>query len=317
MTKKERVRAVLEGKTPDRVPAGFWFHYPASLSAQETAEEHLKLFHHTDEDIMKIMQDFMYPISGAITKESDWYNIRFEAPSSSPTFQKAAEIIKRILDDMGDEAYTVQTMFGPFKAASFAFGDQLLMDHAKRYPKAVAAGVKIIAEMWVQWANAYMDLGVDGIYFSAQFGEPGRFTDEEWEMLVKPSDLLALSAAEKREDKLNILHICGEPEYAFKTELSRFAEYPGAMVNWSVKDNDFSLAQGKELFKRPILGGLNNKGNILNGSDEEICAEVKASIESFGSASMMIGADCTIQGEGISLDRIQTAVEAAHSFSVK
>ena len=89
------------------------------------------------------------------------------------------------------------------------------------------------------------------------------------------------------------------------------------MVNWSVKDNDFSLAQGKELFKRPILGGLNNKGNILNGSDEEICAEVKASIESFGSASMMIGADCTIQGEGISLDRIQTAVEAAHSFSVK
>lgn len=315
MTKLQRVQAVLEGKVPDKVPAGFWFHYPASLSAEETAGAHLKLFHHTDEDIMKIMQDFMYPITGTVTKESDWYKIKFESPASA-AFQKQAEVIKRILDDMGGQAYTVQTMFGPFKAASFAFGDELLMEHAKRCPDAVAAGVRTIAEMWVEWANAYMDLGVDGIYFSAQFGEPGRFTDEGWEKLVKPSDLLALSAAEERAGKFNILHICGEPEYAFKTVLPRFADYPGAMVNWSVKDNGFSLAQGKELFKRPILGGLNNKGNILRGSDEEIRAEVNASISGFGSASMMIGADCTIQGEGISLDRIKTAVEAAHSYPV-
>lgn len=315
MTKIQRVQAILEGKTPDKVPAGFWFHYPGTLSAKETAEEHLKLYHHADQDIMKIMQDFMYPINGTITTAADWYKIKFESPASA-AFRKQAEVIKRILDDMGGEAYAVQTMFGPFKAASFAFGDALLMEHAKLYPDAVAAGVHTIAEMWVEWANAYMDLGVDGIYFSAQFGEPGRFTDAEWEKLVRPSDLLALSAAEERSGKFNILHICGEPEYGFKTELNRFREYPGAMVNWSVKDNGLSLAEGKKLFGRPILGGLNNRGHILSGDDDAIRAEVKASIDGFGSANMMIGADCTIQGEGISLDRIKTAVEAAHSYPV-
>ena len=157
---------------------------------------------------------------------------------------------------------------------------------------------------------------MDGIYFSAQFGEPGRFTDEEWAKLVQPSDLLALSAAEERSGKFNILHICGEPEYGFKTALNRFRDYPGSIVNWSVKDNGVSLTEGKKLFKRPILGGLNNRGNILNGDDEAIRAEVNATIDGFGSASMMIGADCTIQGKGISLDRIKTAVEAAHSYPI-
>lgn len=316
MNKIERVKAVLNGQTPDKIPAGFWFHYPSSLTAEETANEHLKLFRHTDMDIMKIMQDFMYPIDTKITCEADWYKIKFDTPASA-AFKKQAEVIKRILDGMGGEAFAVQTMFGPFKAASFAFGDALLMEHAKQYPDAVAAGVKTIAEMAYEWANAYMDLGLDGIYFSAQFGEVGRFTDAEWEKLVKPSDLLALSAAQKREGKINVLHICGEPEYDFKVELERFKDYPGDIVNWSVKDNSFSLSQGKELYNRPILGGLNNKGNILKGTDEEIRAEVNEAIKGFGSCSMMIGADCTIQGENISLDRIKTAVEAAHAYPVK
>ena len=133
-------------------------------------------------------------------------------------------------------------------------------------------------------------------------------------MLVKPSGLMVLDGAKNRADKYNILHICGEPEYDFKLHLERFQGYPGDIVNWSVKDTGMTLAEGKKLYGRPVLGGLNNKGNILSGTDEAIRAEVEEAIRGFGSTSMMIGADCTIQGEGLSLDRIKTAVEAAHNF---
>ena len=135
-------------------------------------------------------------------------------------------------------------------------------------------------------------------------------------MLVEPSDRMVLDVAKNREDKYNILHICGEPEYDFKVHLERFRDYPGDIVNWSVKDTGVSLAEGQKLYRRPILGGLNNKGNILSGTDEAIRAEVEEAIRGFGSTSMMIGADCTIQGQGISLDRIKTAVEAAHNFQL-
>lgn len=134
MNKVERVKAVLNGQTPDKVPAGFWFHYPASFTVEETVKGHLDLFRHTDMDIMKIMQDFMYPIHSQINSASDWYKIKFDGPDS-PEFKKQAEVIKRILDGVGGEAMAVQTMFGPFKAASFAFGDDLLMAHAKENPK--------------------------------------------------------------------------------------------------------------------------------------------------------------------------------------
>lgn len=313
MNKIQRVQAVLNGGTPDKIPAGFWFHYPASLTAQETADAHLTLYRHTDMDLVKIMQDFMYPIHSTITQASDWYKIKFDGPNS-PEFQKQAEVIKRILDGVHGEALTLQTMFGPFKAASFAFGDDLLMAHAKENPEAVAAGVKTIAEVQAQWASAYLDLGVSGIYFSAQFGEVGRFTTEQWEQMVKPADLTVLHVADQHQGACNFLHICGEPEYDFKVHLDRFADYPGNIFNWSVKDTGVSLTEGKKLFRRPILGGLNNKGNILRGSDEEIRAEVETVLRGFGSPSMMIGADCTIQGENISLDRIKTAVEATHDY---
>ena len=63
-----------------------------------------------------------------------------------------------------------------------------------------------------------------------------------------------------------------------------------------------------------FLGGLNNKGNILNGPKEEIEKEVEAVLRRFGEKGIMIGADCTIQGENISLDYIKTAVYAAHKY---
>ena len=42
----------------------------------------------------------------------------------------------------------------------------------------------------------------------------------------------------------------------------------------------------------------------------DICQVLMA----FGTTGIMIGADCTIQGENISLDYIKTAVDAAHGY---
>ena len=114
--------------------------------------------------------------------------------------------------------------------------------------------------------------------------------------------------------KYNILHICGEPEYEFKTHVDWFKDYPADLINWSVKDNHFTLEEGRELYSSAILGGMNNKGNVLKGPKEAIEEEVKAVLDAFGTTGIMIGADCTIQGENISLDYIKTAVDAAHGY---
>ena len=313
MTKKERVLAVMKKQPVDQVPAGFWFHYKPDYSVQQMIDAHMELFRKTDMDIIKIMQDYPYPISGEITCADDWYKIQVKG-TDSEEFAKMAEIIRGIRKEAGDDVLIFQTMFGPFKAASMTFGDDVLMKYSKEAPEAVAAGVKIIADGLEQWTRGYLEAGADGIYYSAQFGELGRFEKEEWEKLVRPSDLQILGVAESTAAKYNILHICGEPEYEFKTHVDWFKDYPADLINWSVKDNHFTLEEGRELYSSAILGGMNNKGNVLKGPKEAIEAEVKAILDAFGTTGIMIGADCTIQGENISLDYIKTAVDAAHGY---
>lgn len=313
MTKRERILAVMKKEAADYVPAGFWFHYKSEYTVQQMIDAHLELYKETGMDLIKIMQDYMYPVSGKITCAEDWYHIEVKG-TDSEEFKKLADVIRGIRKEAGEDVMLFQTMFGPFKAASIAFGDDILMKYSKEAPDAVAAGIQIIADALEKWAEGYLEAGVDGIYYSAQFGEEGRFSREEWEKLVKPYDLQILNVADKADGKYNILHICGEPEYNFKTHVDWFKDYPADLVNWSVKDNGYSLEKGRETFASAILGGMNNKGNILNGPEQAIQDEVKEILDSFGTTGIMIGADCTIQGKNIRLDYIKTAVDAAHQY---
>jgi uroporphyrinogen decarboxylase len=313
MNKVERVKALFNNEKTDMVPAGFWFHYSHDFDEAKMAEVHLETFRKTDADILKVMQDYLCPIEAQVKVPSDWKNIRFPG-TSSPVFKKLNDVLKRILDGLAGEALAFQTMYGPFKCAVIAYGDALVMAHSKQDPDAVAAGVGVIAEALAEWAGAFIETGAGGIYYAAQFSEPGRFTREQWEKLVKPADLAVMNAAAEK-GSFNILHICGEPDYQFKTRPEWFSDYPFSIVNWSVKDNGLSLEQGRDIFKgKPILGGMNNKGNILSGADSAIAEEARAVIKSFGTKGLMLGADCTIQGKGISLEKIRAAVDAAHCY---
>jgi uroporphyrinogen decarboxylase len=312
MNKVERVEAVFRNEKADVVPAGFWFHYNHEWDTSAMAEAHIKTFQETDVDIMKVMQDYTLKLDTQVKVSSDWKKVKFPG-TSSPEFQKLLNVLKRILDNLGGEALVFQTMYGPFKAAVISWGDALLMAHSREDPAAVAAAIGGIAESLAEWAAAFVEAGAAGLYYAAQFSEPGRFTKLEWEKLVKGADLTVLNAAEKQGGR-NILHICGEPEYQFATNPQWFADYPAAIVNWSVKDTGLSLSAGRDIFKKPILGGLNNKGHILSGSDADIAAEVRQVIRDFGEKGLMVGADCTIQGKGISHEKIHAAVDAAHNY---
>lgn len=317
MNKIERVTAVLEGRQPDMIPAGFWYHYDPEYTTKQTAQAHLKTFRETGVDVYKIMQDYLQHIDASISTPNDWDKVRYPGRESA-VYQKLLDVLKMILDGTGHDALTFQTMFGPLKTVVQTYGYDMVMEHSRTCPEKLAQAVKRVAEAQAEWAQGFIENGADGIFFAGQFSEPERYTDEEFVKLVTEPEMIMLSAAEKAGGK-NILHICGEPDYEYHSTPSRYADYPGAIVNWSVKDTGLSLKDGKKLFGgRPILGGMNNRGNILKGTDEEIKAEVNLMIASAGTtAGYMLGADCTIQGEDIRNEKIRIAVETAHAYPIK
>ncbi len=306
MNKVERLRTVLRGETPDRVPAGFWFHFPPEKAhGKESVKAHLKYYRETDLDFLKIMNEHPYRVETVIKNPSDWRKLR-PAPLDSPFFQAQLDEIKMITDELGGECLTTTTLFNPFSEGNHA-GDHLVTEHLKTDPESVHIGLSTIAESLAQFAVACIEAGADGIYFSAQGGEVDRFEEEDFLQHIKPHDLTVLNAVADAGD-FNILHICRD-----NVRLHLYTDYPGDVVNWAATaPRNIPLTTGKSLFNQTILGGMDNRGVIVDGDEEIITQTVHQIIHEFGPQRLIIGADCTLPTE-INIENIQTAIDATHT----
>lgn len=307
MDKIERIRTVLAGHIADRVPASFWFHFPKHQAHGEAAvKAHLDYYRQVEPDFLKIMNEHPYQANLHIKTSTDWRKLK-PAPIKSDFFQEQLDEIKQITDALGGECLTTTTIFNPFSSGNHASG-RLVTEHLKTDPKSVHIGLAAIAESLAEFALACLDAGADGIYFSAQGGEADRFSEAEFLEHIKPHDLTVLNAIRERGE-LNIIHICRD-----NNRLHLYCNYPGHIFNWAVTAPvNLSLKSGKRLFNRPILGGLDNRGVIVDGTPAEIETAVHEIIRTVGPKNLIIGADCTLPTE-ISLENIRIAMQATRSF---
>ena len=305
MNKIERVRAALNGRQPDRVPASFWYHFPpkGKVRGKESVKAHLDFYKNSGIDFIKIMNEHPYRVGFEIMNPADWRKIK-PAPLESDFFQEQLDEIKMITDELGGECLTSTTVFNPFSSGNHASG-KLVTEHLKADPESVNIGLGVIAESLAEFSIACIDAGADGIYFAAQGGEADRFVEDIFLENIKPHDLTVLNAI-KDKGELNITHICGD-----NIRLHLYSNYPGDVINWAATaKNNIPLTAGKKLFNRTILGGMDNNGIIVNGPVEDIHQRVFDIIDEFGTENLIIGADCTLPSD-INVAHIQAVIEAA------
>ena len=104
--------------------------------------------------------------------------------------------------------------------------------------------------------------------------------------------------------EFHLLHICKD-----RIRLPLYADYPAHAVNWAATKHNLSLKEGRVLFQRTVVGGLDDRGIVVNGSPEAIQAAVRVVIAEFGTRGLMLGADCTFPTD-IPVRNIRLAVEA-------
>lgn len=301
MNKRERVITALKGGTPDRVPAGFWFHFGGDAAAGQGAiDAHIDYFKQCDLDMMKIMCDsyFDYPNPCKVEKAADWYNIQPMGPEH-PFFKEQVERTKAIVDAVGKETLVLYTVFAPFSSIRFGYGEELVMRTMKEDPKAVCHALDVIAEDNKMFVKALFETaGVDGIYYSVQGGEKNRFSIEEYREWITPSDKAVLDYANTLGE-LNILHCCGWA--GDRNNIEDWRDYSAAAVNWAVYVEKMSMKEGRKFFPnvKCVLGGLDNTkdGILYTGTDEEVKAEIVRLCEETGTTGYILGADCSIQSD--------------------
>ena len=302
MNKVERVCAALAGEKVDRVPASFWFHFtPDKAHGKASVQAHLDFYRESNVDFLKVMNEHPYRANVDIASPADWRRVR-PAPLRSDFYQEQLDEVKEILDEIQDDCLVIVTIFGPFPSGNNASGN-VVTEHLKADPLSVSQGLGAIADSLAEFAVACVEAGAAGIYYSAQGGERDRFTEDEFLNYIKPHDLTVLNAVED-QGEFHLLHICKD-----HIRLPLYVDYPGHAINWAATKHNLSITEGRTLFKRTIAGGIDDRGVVVNGSQEEIQDAVQEVIAEFGTESFILGADCTFPTD-IKVRNIRTAVEA-------
>ncbi len=306
MNRVERVRAALRGDPVDRTPASFWLHFPKEVNQGKAAvQAHLQYMTDTGVDFLKIFNEHPYQTNVTVKEPRDWRDVR-PAPLSAPFFQGMLDEVKAIVDEVGGDCLTVATVFGPFGEGNHATGG-LVTDHMQADPESVSQGLAAISDSLAELCLALLEAGTAGIYYSAQGGERTRFTEERFLEHIKPHDLKVLQAIEGQAE-FNLLHICKDD-----IRLEHYLDYPATAVNWAAAKRNWSMAEGAVRFDRPVVGGLHDRGVIVDGSPAEIEAAVHACLAKVNSSRFMVGADCTLPTEN-DRSKIRAAVEATASY---
>jgi uroporphyrinogen decarboxylase len=314
MNKHQRFRAAIRGETIDYVPAGFWLHFPEpQFFGAAAVEAHLAFYREVDVDVLKVMNERLYRSDVSIAVPADWAKWR-PLRASDPHFQDQIDIVKGVADQIGSEVPIVATIHGVFGSAFHGsarsdetLGRNALTQHLRESPEAVAPALDAVCESLIELSIECLRAGAAGVYYAALGGEEHRFDEATFIDHVKPFDLKILKEVERHTDCL-VLHICKD-----QVRLPLYADYPGHVVNWAVHESRYSLEEGRSLFGRAVLGGLDDRSGVMvDGSDTDIAAEVKRIIEASGSTSFILGADCTLPTE-INPAKIRAAVNAARA----
>jgi uroporphyrinogen decarboxylase len=294
---------------PDTIPAAFFMHFdPIYHKGQSAIDKHLEFFRYTGMDFVKIQYEQGYPPAPPIQKPEDWARL---PRASEDFFDAPVKIVEGLVKAVKGEALVIMTLYSPFMWASHLGGRANLANHLKENPDAVKKGLEITTENVLTLVRACKRAGIDGFYASSQGGEAFRFEDRNtFSEYIKPTDLAVWDELESCV--FNILHICDfEMPY---DDLTPFLDYPGQVVNCSLKLGDRTLSPKEisEMFGKPFMGGIERKGVIATGSLEEIRREAEG-VLSAAPERFILAADCTVPSD-TPWNHLKTAIDAAHNY---
>jgi uroporphyrinogen decarboxylase len=297
------------GPGPGYVPAAFFMHFDErSRFGKGAVEKHLEYFRFTGMDFVKVQYEQAFPPRPEIRTPADWkamprYTLDFYRPQ--------LEVVEGLVRAAGREALVLVTLYSPFMCAGHTVGRTQLARHIEEDGEAVRKGMETITESLLGFVRECRNLGADGFYASTQGGERDTFRGEGlFAKYVAPFDLVLFREID-RTSAFNILHICDyEAPYA---DLTPFLEYPGHVVscNPRLTTGEVALRELARRFDRPIMGGLDRKGPIGTGSDDEIRRAVEDVLRA-APDRFILGAECTVPGTA-RWEGIRTAIATAHA----
>jgi uroporphyrinogen decarboxylase len=132
--------------------------------------------------------------------------------------------------------------------------------------------------------------GAAGIFYAIS-GYAGRkvMSEDAYRDLVLPYDLAVLNAPQA-EAWFNVLHLCGS-----NLNFGLARDLPSHAVSWSIHNQgNPSLAEGRSLAGRAVMGGLSQRSTLVYGPAPAIEEEARRAVEETGGRGLLLAPGCSV-----------------------
>lgn len=301
--------AALRGEPVDRVPVSAWWHdFGREWSAAELAEVTLAAQRTYGWDFIKLNPRATYyaeawgarfrPLPGRQPElvEPAWREpadlARFAPldPAAAPPFAEQLEALARVTGAVQGEVPVVQTVFCPLAVLSRAAGGTEPVRRAMaEAPAELEAALAAVAETLARYVRASLERGAAGIFFATvEWGTSDTIDAVEHRRFGRPFDLRVLEAAAGAP--FTIVHVCRERNLLFE-----LLDYPAAAFHWASRSaGNPSLSEVQARTGAAVMGGVDHRRTMPEGTPEAVAAEAREAIEATGGWRFLLAPECTV-----------------------
>jgi uroporphyrinogen decarboxylase len=309
---RSRVEAALQGGKVDRPPAAAWGHTyreewsPGAL-ARVTAErvrrygwdfvkfqprascfaEAFGATYQSANHALRAPTETSHPIHGF----ADWPGLP-AATAAAPSLAEQVEALRLTVREVGPEVPVIQTVFSPISVGGYLVGKdkRRAVRDLRRQPESVLPALERIADTMIDFSRRSLEAGAAGIFYAISgYASAGMLTAEEYDRWLFPLDERILRALPKSA-WFNVLHLCrGRLHFDIARRL------PVQAVSWSVADpGNPSLAEGRKLSGKAVMGGLGQRTTLYRGTPEEVVREARAALHDTGGIGFLLAPGCSV-----------------------
>ncbi|MBM3383677.1 MAG: uroporphyrinogen decarboxylase, partial [Betaproteobacteria bacterium] len=187
--------------------------------------------------------------------------------------------------ELKGSAPILQTVFSPLTTARKLAGEAALQ-HLRQHSDALEAGLKTITEVTIAFGEEALKAGAHGFFFATQLATADVLAPSQYERFGKRWDLEFFDAFKGRT-RVDMLHLHG-----MNPMFDELAGYPVGLVNWHDRLTTPTLGMAAGRFKGALVGGVEELGLLVKGSQAEVRAQVRDAISQTGGRRLLVGPGC-------------------------
>ena len=289
MNKIERVQATLAGKPVDRPPFTIWYHFGNQHASPEwTAQAHLDFFEHYDLDLLKVMNDYDYPMPDGMEVMVTPADLKRLGPLDIAKTPLGAQLkaLEKIAAAVKGKALFVDTMFNAWNTLRRNLVKEAMDDLMRDHPEALEAALQVVNDNLVRYALASLERGAAGIFLSVP-ATAESVTREQYARFMRPFDLQLLQAI-RGKGACHILHAHGEKLY-----LDQLLDYPVQALSWADLNGGPTIAEVRKRTPLTLMAGIDHvKFPYVSARVHR--EQVRASLAQAGCTRFILAPGCSV-----------------------